>query len=136
MASPARRTIPLPALWNLRLDRITPVLLVSTAESDMGVLSEGLRGSHYVLIQARDWGSVLKLTRQMVFPVILYDREFDGGKWTSAVKELTRAWPGSLILLLAPADNVDATEHSILPRPFNDVRQRLDAELISSKRRS
>lgn len=80
---------------------ITPILLASDRESDRRILRQVLTGTEYLLVPAVNWNSALNLAGHMAFPIILYDRRFDGIDWQPAVRRLASAWRVPVVVLLS-----------------------------------
>jgi DNA-binding NtrC family response regulator len=112
---------------------ITPVLLLSTFECDRQFMQDLLSGGPYALACAANWPRAENLVDHVVFPIILYERRFDGAGWQSAVRRLANFWGRSSVLLLSETSNLDLREElignggfEILVRPFEfDVLQML-----------
>jgi len=97
-----RRTRAAAAPASLRQSKpITPILLASGRESDRRILKQVLTGTGYLLVPALNWNSALNLAGHMAFPIILYDRSFDGIDWQPAVRRLARAWRVPTVVLLS-----------------------------------
>jgi hypothetical protein len=94
-----------------------------------------LKGTKYVLVCAANWYRAHNLVSHMVFPIILYDQQFDGSGWQPAVRRLVSCSGSSRVLLLSQTWDVDLRGEllrsggfEVLVRPLEcDFLQILDA---------
>lgn len=113
-----------------------PVLVASPREEDHRRVRELVANSQWLAIEARDWSGALNLSRYVVFPVIVCDRDLGGLETHTAIRSLAGGWRTACVILLSDYWDPDLWEgllqqggFDVLVRPLHrdDVVAVLDA---------
>jgi DNA-binding NtrC family response regulator len=102
-----------------------PVLLASERDNDFQTLQAFLQDTKLSVVLALSWGEVASFCGNVVNPVVLVDRHFQGSNWRSTVSSLLNpAANRSLILISDVSDPYlwkELVQHGgfdVLARPF------------------
>jgi DNA-binding NarL/FixJ family response regulator len=84
--------------------RLTPVLLASLHPGDRSRVPALLKGTAWLVIEAKGWNDVLRLVRSVVVPVMLYDRGFPELNWPQGLAALQYLPRAPRIVVLSDPD--------------------------------
>jgi DNA-binding NtrC family response regulator len=111
---------------------IVPVLVASERREDHEQVRGALEKERWLVIEARDWAAALSLSRSLVFPVIVCDRDFQGPAGHTAVRHLARGWRTASVILLADQWDPELWEGLLQDGGFDVLMRPLHRDDVSA----
>lgn len=113
---------------------VTDVLLISPHSLDKATLERAISRAKWNVIQVHTCEEALAVMASVLVPVVICDREIDGGHWQQAMKTIFSSAHPAPVLLTTDAydwrlwsETIDNGGFELAMRPFRGIEEKLVA---------